>query len=357
VTTGTQDEESRTAERSRPAPAGAHALLVDPALTGFEYGMQRDFEAEIARVTGAEPVSAPRPPHPRLFRRLACPGSRWSWVLPWLPKARFRVEADVLWVVLMGPECYPLWLHRGLERHAGKKVLYLYDTFESQAGIIRDLLRRARWDLCVTSFPAAVPFLERETGREWLAVLQGVLPERFFPLPEGGEPAVAFSAYGRRVPSVHAAVREFTRERGLHYDYTVAAGLQPGLDPRENYQQYAWHLRQSWFTFSWPVELTNPGRARGFSPVTCRWFEAAASGTVVLGHAPKDPAFEEAFGPGLVVPFDPGAPPERMRARLADLWASRRELRAQALERHRGRAAGWTWEDRVRQLLAALARS
>jgi hypothetical protein len=254
----------------------------------------------------------------------------------------------------MGPEDFPLWFHKGWDRHAGAKVLYLYDSFEGQLPTIRRLLARTRWDLTITSFPAAVSMLEQATQRKWHAVLQGVQPGRFFPLPEGEEPAIAFSSYGRRVPAVHAAVRAFAVKNGLHYDYTVAAGLQPDADPRENYGIYAWHLRQSWFTFGWPVERTNPGRAKTFSPITCRWFEAAASGTVILGEGPKDPVFEATFGPNGVVPFDPTAPAGAMADRLAELWQNRHTLRAQALSATRLRAAGWTWECRARQILALL---
>jgi hypothetical protein len=335
-------------------PSHRHVLLVNPALTGFAYGMQRDFEAEICRVAGAEPVVVPPRRLPRLVRRFTMPGTRYARLGALVPRAGFPVGADVLWVVLMGPEDFPLWFHKGWDRHVGRKVLYLFDSFEHQLPSLRRLLARTKWDLTVTSFPAAVPMLEQLTGRSWHAVLQGVLAERFYPLPDGAEPAIAFSSYGRRVPAVHAALRPFAAKSGRHYDYTVAEGIQPGLDPRENYEIYAWHLRQSWFTFSWPVELTHAARARTFSPVTCRWFEAAASGAVIVGDSPKDPAFERLFGPDFVEPFDPTAPADRMAARLAELLDGRRALRERRLQLCRDRGADWTWEARVRDILGLL---
>jgi hypothetical protein len=318
--------------------------------------MQRDFEAEVARVTGGELVAVPPRRLPWLVRRFTEPGTRYAPLGALVPRSAFEVQADVLWVILMGPEDFPLWFHKGWDRPAAAKVLYLYDSFESQLPTIRRLLARTCWDLTVTSFPAAVPLLEQGTRRPWHAVLQGVLPWRFHPLPDDQEPVIAFSSYGRAVPAVHAAVRAFAEKHGLHYDYTVAAGLPPGSDPRENYGIYAWHLRQSWFTFGWPVEQTNPGRARTFSPITCRWFEAAASGTVIVGASPKDPAFAKAFGPDVVVPFDPTATPDKMTDRLSELWEKRRGFRARALAAARDRAADWTWETRVREILAVLAK-
>jgi hypothetical protein len=333
---------------------GRHVLLVNPRLDGFAYGMQRDLETEVARLTGGELVTVPPRRLPWLIRRFTEPGTRYAPLGTLVSRSEFPVQADVLWVILMGPEDFPLWFHKGWDQQVGAKILYLYDSFESQLPTIRRLLARTRWDLTITSFPAAVPMLEQGTQRKWHAILQGVLPGRFYPLPDGDEPVIAFSSYGRRIPAVHAAVRAFAERAGLHYDYTVAAGLQPGTDARENYGIYAWHLRQSWFTFGWPVERTNPGRAKTFSPITCRWFEAAASGAVIVGDSPKDPAFASAFGPDFVVPFDPDAYPDAMADRLSELWANRSVLRARALAAARDRSAEWTWEARIREILALL---
>ncbi len=338
---------------SRPADGRRHVVLVDPALSGFEFGAQRDFEDTIVRVTGATALAAPDRGLPALVRRYTRVATRYEPLGALVPRRAFPIRADVLWVILMGPENFPLWFHRDWDRQAGRTVLYLYDTLEHQFGLIRKLLSRGRWDLCVTSFPAAVPVLERETGRRWHSAVQAVRPDRFFPLPEG-EPVIGFSAYGRRVPAVHDAVRAFAERTGCYYEYSTALRPHPSLDPREYYGHYAWHVRQSWFTFSWPVEVTHPRRAPTFSPITCRWFEAAAAGAVIVGEAPKDPVFEQYFGRDFVVPFDPAAPPARMAARLEEIWADRAALRRKALQAHAERAGSWTWESRVRQILKLL---
>ena len=211
--------------------AAGDVILTDPRLVGFQYGMQRDFEAEIVRLTGGRLYPVPdRGLHP-LVERYTHPNTRYAPLGQLVPKHAVEdLASDTLWVVLMGPEDFPFWFHRGWDRTAGRTVLYLFDTFEAQVPGINKVLAAGRWDVLVTSFPAAVPMLERETGRRWHAVPQGVIADRFHPLPDGDEPVIAFSSYGRRWPPLHDAIQEFCRRHRLHYDYTVAAG-QSSAEP------------------------------------------------------------------------------------------------------------------------------
>ena len=107
-----------------------------------------------------------------------------------------------------------------------------------------------------------------------------------------------FSAYGRRLSAIHESVKAFCAETGRYYDYTTTVRFAPGADPREQYEQYAWRcatapLRSAgqWKQPTHPAsELSAQSPAVG---------SAAATGTVVVGQPPKDPGFEEMFGPGL----------------------------------------------------------
>ena len=330
-----------------------HVLLTVPESNGFQYGVLRDFEDEIVRATGAAVVPIPTWDAPAPIRERLGHGTRYAPLRRFVPsRGGFQVDADVLWLVLMGPESSWLDLYRAWDAHVGYRIVYVYDTFAEQLPALRRLAGAARWDLMITSFHSAVPMLERETGRRWHAVAQGVQPDRFAPVP-ATERGIAVSSYGRRLEGVHQALDRFCEDSGLYYDATVAATLNPRVPSSYLYRQYAWHLRHSFFTVAWPVELTHPARAGGLSPMTCRWFEAAASATTMIGRPPQDPIFTELFGEGAVLPLDP-APrsPGETREAIASLWAQRDALlrRAEALRAaHLGR---WTWEARVREILA-----
>jgi hypothetical protein len=324
-----------------------HAILVSPETSGIEHGMLLDFQSEIARLTGSVAIQVP--PRNRLTKRFGL-GTRYAPFRRIIRRNGFSPRADVLWAVLMGPEDYSLDVFRRWDRHVGFKILYLFDTMERQLPSIRAVLRSVKWDLTITSFQGAVPFLEEETQRQWFAVPQGVKLDRFRPAP-AQDRLIDFSAYGRRLPAIHEAVKAFCAETGRYYDYTTTAGLMPGTDPTEQYDQYAWRLRHSGFTFCWPVETTNPDRVRTFSPITCRWFEAAASGTVVVGQPPKDAGFEDLFGSDFVLPLDTACPQPHLCTRLRRLLEERSVRLDAARQRYDKFSHTWSWSRRVEGLL------
>jgi len=325
-----------------------HVVLVNSQLRGVQYGMLRDFEDEIVRLTGARVVEAPHRALPRFLSHRLEHGTRYGGFRRLVPKEELELKADVLWVVLMGPENFTLDLYKGWDRHVGVKILYLFDSLDAHLISIRRVLRSTKWDFTSTAFHGAKPFLEEKTQREWQVIRHAVNLERFRPGPIERR-IIGFCSYGRRLDKVHEAIRQYCAGNGKYYDYTTAASIQAQLDPREHYAQYAWHLRHTIFNFCWPLEVTHPGLIKTHSPITCRWFEAAASGNVILGRAPTDPAFTDLFGTEAVIPIDYG---NGDLSFLWDrLWEKRNDYLEASLNRRATLAHNWTWESRVREIL------
>jgi len=327
-----------------------HAILVNPSLLGFEYGMLDDFQDEIARITGAALVEIPQQGDFRNLGRKFPIGTRYAGLRRFLRSRSFSVSADVLWAVMMGPENWMLDLYRDWDRKVGFKILYLFDTMERQIPAIRKVLKSCKWDLTITSFSGAVPHLEEETQRKWHCVAQGVKLDRFRPAGENVR-MIDFCSYGRRLGRIHASLKRFCEQAGLHYDYTTAAGLRPDTTPQEHYTLYAWHLKHAIFNLCWPVELTTPGRVQSFSPITCRWFEAAAAGNVIVGKAPRDTGFAELFGPDAIVDMNPELSDVDLQTVWQKLWDARCALLEAVRQRYRVYSAEWSWEARVRRML------
>ena len=331
-----------------------HIVLTNQTLSGFEYGVLRDFEDEIVRITGGHQVVMPaKRKLPKLIENRIAHGTRYASLRRFIPQVEYDLKADVLWVILMGPENFTLDLFKNWDKNVGIKILYLFDTFESQLPSIRRVLQSVKWDITITSFHGAIPFLEEHTQRKWYAVPQGVKLDRFQPVAKE-EKLISFSAFGRRMPNVHNSIKEYCSQTGKYYEYTTAASPQPHIDPRENYSQYAWHLTHSFFTFSWSVELTNPKRVLTFSPMTCRWFEAAASGTVILGQAPKEPEFEKIFGSDLVIPIDYTQSHDNLNLLWQELWENRYYYLQSALNTREMLVKNWSWSSRVFKILNLL---
>ena len=330
-----------------------HILLRDPALQGWEYGMQRSFEAAIRQITAARVVDIPAYSFAPKYMHHFGHGMNKAGLRKFFPRQPFVLNADVAWYVLMAPENYRLDLFEGWANSCRKKVLYLYDTLPAQYPLIKKLFSDGTWDILITSFDDAVEDLQRETGQKWHSVEQAADEDLFEPVAIEHR-HIHFSSYGRRYPKVHEVVQEFCNENGLYYDFTTHDGRHPTAEPSDLYKQYAWHMNHALFTFSWPVEFTNPARAGHLKPVTCRWFEAAAAGTILVGKAPGNNKFNTFFDKDLVHPIDPDADPASIKKTIQQLWDQRQELFNKAFAFAKENRKNLVWQERVRRIVAIL---
>jgi hypothetical protein len=254
----------------------------------------------------------------------------------------------------MGPENYKLDLYQNWEKHYKTKILYLYDTFPSQYSLIKKLCSEGTWDILITSFNDAVDDLKKVTGREWHCIQQAADKDLFIGASLG-ERLIHFSSYGRRYPALHEVIKEFCEKKGLYYDYTTHDGLHPVVDSAELYKQYAWHLNHSLFTFSWPVEFTNPARSGHLHPITCRWFEAMASGTIILGKKPANDIFKDWLDDDLVIDIDPSQNKGELLLALDRIWEARDHLCEKALSIKTKKHSCISWNERVRSIMSIIS--
>ncbi len=328
-----------------------HVLLSDRRLVGWEYGMLRSLEDEIVRQTGAQQIWIEHTPLELRSNRWFGQGTRHAHLRRFLPVHRIELpaETEVVWNILMGPEDYRLDRRAGFSENVRHRVVYQFDTLPAQMPTIRDLFSGPEWNVRVTSFDDALPMLAATTGGEWYHADQAVSLKYFAPAPPEKR-VIHFSSYGRRHPRVHEALLRFCERRGLYYDYTTHGRAQPTAESLALLKQFAWHLCHSLFTVCWPVEITNPQRAGDLSPITCRWFEAAAAGAAIIGQPPRNPRFARLFGEDFVTPLDPEESVERIGARLEEIWDRRMELSTRALAPRERLGVKLDWSERVRAI-------
>ena len=332
-----------------------HTLLYNPRLNGVEYGSLRAFEDEIARQTSAHVVEVPYYPLPSLTCKFAH-GTRYEGLRQVLPKQTFRPDGDVLWYILMGPESYELDLFKNWEKCSHYRIAYLFDTLEPQYNLITKLFSDHHFNICITSFTDAAPKLQELTGNKW-HVIEQAIPDDYFKPVSPHSRLIDFSSYGRRHDGFHRAVKEYCDVNKLYYDFSVQKSGTVTASHLEAYRQYAWHLTHSKFTISWPVEITNPARAGSLNPVTCRWFEAAAAATPVIGKKPANTEFDKFFYPGMVTEFDPEASKQDIWKALDNLYAKKEKLLDCALKQRAANLQRWTWKDRVERILQLISPS
>ena len=332
-----------------------HVVIRDGLLNGWEYGMLRSFENAIVDETGAAVFELPRYQLASKYIHHFEQGLKRGKYRRYFPEQKLELNADVAWSVLMAPENYKLDLFTGWNTTCKTRILYIYDTLPVQYDLIKRLFRNdTNWDILITSFNDAVPDLEKMTGRKWYCVEQAADATLFQPVPLN-ERLIHFSSYGRRHPVMHEVLIDFCKANGLYYDYTTHDARHPVADATELYKQYAWHLSHSVFTLSWPVEVTSPSRAGHLHPITCRWFEAAAAGTVLLGQAPGNAIFKNWLDDGIVAELDPNAGKQQLYKSLETIWEQREYYAERSLQASKRKINQWTWNERVKRIVSLFA--
>lgn len=328
-----------------------HLLIQNGGYSSHSYGMLRCLENEILAQTNAQKLVLKLPPLWEKIDKTFPRGTRFAKYRKYFPKCSLKLPttSTTLWHVLMGPEDYKLDLCKGWNQ-SKESVLYLFDTFPSQVKRIKDLFCHKKWKTAITSFNDALPILNATNTCNWHHIDQAVSVKYFYHVPIE-QKSIAFSSYGRRHPRLHEALLRFCGEKRIYYDYTTHSLSPTNTDPLELFQQYAWHLSHSLFTVCWPVELTHPKRAGGISPITCRWFEAAAASAVVLGLPPKNPYFSEIFPKDMVHEVNPNAEMSSILMRLEELWSQRTRLSLRAERLRKDMKCKLDWSDRVIKMI------
>jgi len=325
-----------------------HAIIIDNSLTGREYGSLRSFEQQIISKTNAEIIELPNLSNLVLHRfGHTMTAGRFRNLFF---KKKIEINADVIWCILMGPENYKLDLFNGWYKKAKYRIVYLFDTLEHQLPLIQRLFSNNQFNIFITSFNEAVPVLERLTKRKWLHVEQAV-SEFFFKNSELDRRIIAFSSYGRRDDRFHELIKSFCRRKGLIYDYTAEIGGRQIVSNLELYEKYAFLLQHSVFSISWPVEITNKQRSGSFSPVTCRWFEAAMSGSIIIGQAPNNVVYKKYFPKDNVLIFDLKKSDVELMNDIENIWVNRHVLFEENQEFRNSYKYLWTWQARINEII------
>lgn len=326
-----------------------HLILKSVDYDRREYGTLSEFVEIIISKTGAKLIHAGTPSLAGVEKKIGH-GMRLDFLRKYAPKKELQEKGDVLWVPLMAPEDFSLDLYRGWEQSFGVKVLYLFDTLPHQYKLIKKITDSYQFDLLITSFAVAVKPLEALTKRKWLAVPQGVLLERFRPdlSRENEMPHVYAASFGRRLETFHDFMQNWSEKRKLEYRYSTIHKDRSFDDIKKSYREYSEILKNSFLNICWPIEKTNPERAGNLSPITCRWFEAAAAGNTIVGKAPKDETMRDLFGenPVIEVPENP----KLWDGFLSDIEKNKKLLREEALKRIESHSHKWSWAARVEEV-------
>jgi hypothetical protein len=308
------------------------------------YGTVIDFEDAMRERTDADLVDVPGYSRRARLRAALRPGDRTFARVP-TPRDKY----DLCFFVTMGPSWISsLHYIEGLREKCGRVVVYVFDAWLADA----DSLRRNRrlWSLCdlvYVSFPWAVDTYARQLDCPVEYLPQAARAARFHPFRR--ERPIDILSVGRRLADAHSLILEIARKHDFFYYYSEAMAQQ-AVDLGESQELLARLCQSARSQVCWPVEMTRHDRQQEGSPITARWFEAAACGSIVFGARPSASDFADIFPyDDFVFEFEYRRPVECERKLMSALtdeadWLARQELAQFIRGRH-------SWEARCDTIL------
>lgn len=244
-------------------------------------------------------------------------------------------------VPLMGPAEYKLFPHC----YSTESIVYCYDCWPAFYD---------RWELIFRRHQIRLAFFSARQSAEYFAArLPGMCSVW---LPEATEPQayerqlllkerpIAVLELGRRYDWWHAQVVDGLASQRVTHRYENPRGQI--IFPTRN--DFVKGLAHSCISICFPASLTTPERAGSVETATHRYFEAMASGCLILGHCPDE--LSALFGYNPVIEVEKTAPLEQVLSILAKI-----QTYQELVERNYQRLLEvGTWKVRVRTLKAVL---
>jgi hypothetical protein len=252
-----------------------------------------DFEDAMSEVANTEFLELPP-----LGRRARLQALRAGHVIR--PASIQNGPYDVCLLIIFQPDEIRMLRHiKDLRQSCRRVVVYIFDAWVGATDVFHRY--RKLWRLCdriFVSFPRAAEVYEGHVDCPVEYLPQAVNPMQFHPFRE--DRPIHLLSVGRRLEAAHRQLLEISNRHDLWYQF-AEFHAPTAIDLSESRILLGRLCQSARVQICWPIDVTNAERPReGFgsedgSPVTARWFEAAASGSVVLGARPRSPEFAELF--------------------------------------------------------------
>ena len=165
-----------------------------------------------------------------------------------------------------------------------------------EIGGYRNFLRMLRkFDLVVLYYSQSVKPVNEVIGeRKCIFLPPGVDTIRFCPYPNLAERTVDVYSIGRRSAITHRAFMKMATEHHLFYLYDTTSADRV-LDPTEHRILFANICKRTRYFIVNPGLIDRPDKRGTQIEMGNRYFEAAASGSILLGERPNNGEFEKFF--------------------------------------------------------------
>jgi hypothetical protein len=185
---------------------------------------------------------------------------------------------------------------KGWRKHCNKAICLIDEVWARQIHNYRNYLHMLKeFDLVVLYYSYSVEPVNEMIGDKCVFLPPGVDTIHFCPYPNPPERIVDIYSIGRRSAVTHQAFLKMAAKDGLFYLHDSTSADQV-LDPIEHRHLFANVAKRSRYFIVNPGHIDRPDIRGNQIEIGNRYFEAAASGSIMLGERPRNSEFEKYFG-------------------------------------------------------------
>lgn len=155
----------------------------------------------------------------------------------------------------------------------------------------------SQFNYVFVALKGSVSALSRAINRPCYWLPGGIDALRFSPFPDPPTRVVDIYSVGRRHEGIHRALLKAADRGQLFYLHDTVANLAntEARGHREHRNLFANIAKRSRYFIVAPAKMDHPDETAGQIEVGYRYFEGAASGTVMIGDIPSSDAYQELF--------------------------------------------------------------
>ena len=118
----------------------------------------------------------------------------------------------------------------------------------------------------------------------------------FNPFPNPPRRAIDICRVGEMAPETHKALLAHADQTGRYYSYSTVQGLTTAPSHRAHRHNYAGMLKRSQYFITYLAKVARKAERGTQEEFGLRYIEAIATGAILLGDRPSNPAFDDYFG-------------------------------------------------------------
>ena len=183
-------------------------------------------------------------------------------------------------------------------------VCYINELYVSDVRTLGGILKILKqFDHIFVGMSGTVEALAEATGRPCHYLAPSTDTLKFCPYPRSPERVIDIYAMGRRPPETHKALLRMAEGGDRYYTYDTVSN-SPVSSFAEHRSRLAEMIKRSQFFLVNIASWHKGNRIDGHQELGSRFVEGAAGGSVLIGEAPRNAAFDQYFGwPDSVIPL------------------------------------------------------